>query len=92
MSDIGGLVDLLIAAGTPPAVAAQVVAQAFAAGVASAPMRDNPRDDRDSQRRETDRLRQQRWRDRNAMSRDNRDNPRDVTNASLSKKKRKKII
>src|SRR6185437_7601776 len=46
------------------------------------------RDERDERRRETDRLRQQRWRDRHAMSRDNRDNPRDVTNASLSKQER----
>ncbi len=85
---IAELVAQLIAAGTPPDVAASVVAQAFTAGVLSSSDRDNPRDERDERRRETDRLRQQRWRDRNAISRDKRDNPRDVTNASLSKEER----
>jgi hypothetical protein len=40
MSDIGTLIDLLIAAGTPPGLAAQTIAQAFVAGAQCAPDRE----------------------------------------------------
>jgi hypothetical protein len=55
MSDIGSLVEALIAAGTPPALAAQIVAQAFAAGVNSTGFRGIPPDSAAEKRRAYDR-------------------------------------
>lgn len=56
MSDIGAMVEELIAAGTPPAVAARVVAEAFSAGVMSAPTRRQSADETADRRRERDRI------------------------------------
>lgn len=60
MSDIGGLVEELIAAGTPAALAARIIARAFAAGAASAAFRD----DCDTDYRSANAARQQRYRER----------------------------
>jgi hypothetical protein len=57
LSDIGGMVEALIAAGTPPGLAAQIVAQAFAAGVNSANFRGIPVDEVAEKRRAYDRER-----------------------------------
>jgi hypothetical protein len=61
LSDIGALVEELIAAGTPPAVAASVVARAVLAGKDAAPYRDDLPDVRSKAA-----IRQQRYRERNA--------------------------
>jgi hypothetical protein len=78
------MVEALIAAGTPAALAATIVAEAFAAGAQSG-LPQTSRDSNVTSRKETDRLRQQRWRDRNATSRDNRDNSVTSRDAPLSK-------
>jgi hypothetical protein len=52
------MVDNLVAAGCAPAVAARVVAEAFAAGVLSAPVRGLSVDETTEKRRERDRIRQ----------------------------------
>ncbi|OAF05445.1 hypothetical protein AYJ54_00635 [Bradyrhizobium centrolobii] len=44
MSDIGDIVEALVAAGTPPALAAQMVARAFQAGIEAATVRGIPVD------------------------------------------------
>jgi hypothetical protein len=92
MSDIGGLVDELIAAGTPPGMAAQIVARAFAAGVAAAPVRVTSADESVTRRKENDRIRQQRRRDNLRTSADLRDNPQMSQNASLSIESKKEEI
>jgi hypothetical protein len=61
LSDIGALVEELIAAGTPPALAASVVARAVLAGKDAAPYRDDLPDVRSKAA-----IRQQRYRERNA--------------------------
>ena len=66
---IGELVAKLIAAGTPPELAAVVVAEAFAAGSMSV-SHVTSRDESVTHRRESDRLRKQRSRDRLVTNRD----------------------
>lgn len=61
MSDIGSLVEELIAAGTPAALAASVVARAILIGKDAAPFRDDLPDVRSKAA-----IRQQRYRERNA--------------------------
>jgi hypothetical protein len=72
MSDIGAMVDNLVAAGCAPAVAARVVAEAFAAGVLSAPVRGLSADISAENRREKDR---ERKRIERAASKKSADNP-----------------
>jgi hypothetical protein len=78
---VASFVAKLIAAGTPPELAAEVVAEVFAEGILSA-CPQTSRDESVTHRRESDRLRKQR-------SRDNLRTSRDVTgqsqDASLSK-------
>jgi hypothetical protein len=57
MSDIGAMVDDLVAAGCAPAVAARIVAEAFTAGLASSVVRGIPVDTAAEKRREYDRNR-----------------------------------
>lgn len=61
MSDIGALVDELIALGVPPGAAASVVARAIMVGKDAAPFRDDLPDTRSKAA-----LRQKRYRERNA--------------------------
>jgi hypothetical protein len=92
MSDIGGLVEELIAAGTPPGIAAQVVALAFAAGAVSADFRVTSADITAEKRREKDRIRQKIRRENLRTSADSADSPQMSQNASLSKEDKKEII
>lgn len=82
MSDVGAMVEELIAAGTPPEVAASIVARAFVAGVESASVRRHPVDATADKRRAYDR-------ERKRLSRgsppEKVDIPRMSENASLSK-------
>lgn len=66
---IGDLVSKLIASGTPPELAAVVVAEAFAVGAMSVG-HVTSRDESVTHRRESDRLRKQRSRDRLVTDRD----------------------
>jgi hypothetical protein len=72
LSDIGGMVEELIAAGTPPAIAARVVAQAFSAGVLSAPERRQSADETADRRRDRDRIYRAERRAKDKLSDDNR--------------------
>lgn len=89
MSDIGAMVDLLIAAGTPPAVAAQVIAQAFAAGAAAGNFRGIPVDDAAEKRRAYDRERKRKSAE---IHRTSTGTPRTSESASLSKESKKEEI
>jgi hypothetical protein len=82
---IADLVARLIASGTPPDVAAMVVAEAFAAGV-SASIPRNSADVSADNRREKDRIRKQIARGNPRKSADVHGNPQMSENASLSKK------
>ena len=86
MSDIGAMVELLIAAGTPPALAAQVVAQAFAAGAASGNFRGIPVDEAAEKRRAYDRERKRKSAE---FHRTSTGTPQNSENASLSKESKK---
>ena len=89
MSDIGAMVEELVTAGTPPAVAARIVAEAFTAGVASAVVRGQSADISAENRREKDR---ERKRIERAASKKSADNPQtsaesaDCPNEALSLK------
>jgi hypothetical protein len=60
---IGELVSRLIASGTPPELAAQVVSEAFAAGTCIGKSADNPVDVAAEKRRAYDRERQRKVRE-----------------------------
>lgn len=72
MSDVGGMVDNLIAAGCEPGVAARIVAEAFTAGVLSAPVRRQSADESADRRREKDAARK---REQRALAKMSADNP-----------------
>ncbi len=85
---IGELVARLIAAGTPPEVAAVVVSEAFAAGVATACPQISV-DMSAEKRRAKDRLRKQIERENPQISADIHENPQMSKSASISKDSKK---
>ena len=86
MSDIGEMVEMLIAAGTPPVLAAQIVAQAFVAGVQSA---ESPVDKTAEKRRAYDRERKRIERNSTGHPPDSADVP-NVPLSSLKEDKNRK--
>jgi hypothetical protein len=88
MSDIGGMVEALIAAGTPPALAAQVVAQAFTAGVHSATFRGIPVDENAEKRRAYDRERKRLSAEIRRNSTESADIPISPLTKNINKKER----
>jgi hypothetical protein len=86
MSTIAEMVDELIAAGTPPGIAASIVTQAFAAGAQSIRPQTSTDVTRQS-RLEKDRIRQQMRRDNLRKSTDVQGNPQTSVDVSLSKSK-----
>lgn len=71
MSAVAELVSRLVAAGTPPELAAEVVAEAFAAGVVGRQSAEHPVDAATEKRRAYDRERQKKIRELRRVSADN---------------------
>ena len=84
MSTVAEMVEALIAAGTPPSLAASIVTQAFAAGAQSIRPQTSADVTRLS-RLEKDRIRQQLRRENLRISADVQDNPQMSEDAPLSK-------
>lgn len=95
MTPIAEMVARLIEAGTPAALAAGIVAEAFAAGAASTGIRRQSADSATERRREYDRERQRKIRELRRQSADNPPTPQKALNLTSSSnieiKKEKKV-
>lgn len=91
MSDIAGLVEALIAAGTPPGLAAQIVAQAFSAGVAASNFRGSPVDNVAEKRREYDRNRKREQRNSTGLPPESTGLPNVPLTSSLNRKRGERL-
>lgn len=91
MSDIGILVEELIAAGTPPTLAAQIVARAFQAGVEASNFRGIPVDKTAEKRRAYDRERKRLPRNSTGLPPDSADVPNVPLSSSLIRKRGERL-